>query len=323
MILIYFLILSVLSILTAAYYRYAIKTNILDTPSARSSHSIPTVRGGGIVFFMAVLLYFIWQFKIEFPFFLSGFLILSTIGFIDDKKDLSPKTRFPFQLLAIGLILYDAGLFSQNIPIIFQITAFIIAVGFINAFNFMDGINGITGFYTLAIVLPLLFLNYEHPVFNNDFYYFVIIAIIVFGYFNFRKQALMFAGDIGSMSLAAVILFWIAKTIIVLNSPIVLSFVVIYGVDSALTIMLRIKKKEKVFEAHRHHLYQKFVDVWKWSHLKFSFMYALSQILISFFVLNLIQVKYIYQIIILAGTYILFSVLYLIFQNYFKKITKN
>ncbi len=321
MILNYIIISFLLLTLTYAYYIYAIKTKILDTPSARSSHSIPTVRGGGIVFFMAVLLYFIRQFNIDYPFFLSGFIILSIIGFIDDKKNLSPKTRFPFQLIAIALILYEAGLFSHTIPLVLQLIGFIVAVGFINAFNFMDGINGITGFYTLAIILPLLSLNYNNHIFNNDFYYYTIIAVIIFGFYNFRTKALMFAGDIGSMSLAALILFWLSKTIIQLNSPVLLAFVVIYGVDSALTIITRLKKKEKIFEAHRRHLYQKFVDIWRWPHIKIAFLYTIIQLIISFFALNLIHIKICYQTLVVGGIYLLFSIIYFLFQNYFNKIS--
>ena len=315
----YILYSILLFLVTYGYYKYALSSNILDNPNHRSSHTIPTVRGGGIVFFVAVLLYFLSQSKVEYSYFFSGFILLSILGFIDDKKELSATIRFPFQLLAVGLILYDAGLFTSNLPVWIQILGFIVAVGFINAFNFMDGINGITGFYTLGIILPLLWVNSKHPIFENQFFYFVLIALAVFGYFNFRKQALMFAGDVGSMALAAVILFWLTKMMIDLKSPILLGFVAIYGIDSALTILRRLLKKENIFEAHRWHLYQKFVDLWKWNHLKVAFVYTIVQLLISFILLPFLNTSIIEQSIIVLSVYLIIGIMYLYFQFKFSK----
>ena len=319
----YILYTIILFIITYGYYKYALASKILDNPNHRSSHTTPTVRGGGVVFFVAVLLYFLYQLKIEYPYFLSGFLLLSIIGFIDDKKELSAKVRFPFQLLAVALILYDAGLFSNALPVWLQLIAFVVAVGFINAFNFMDGINGITGFYTLAVVLPLLWINSKYPVFDNQFFYFILLAICVFGFFNFRKQALMFAGDIGSMSLAAVLLFWLSKMMIELKSPILLSLVVVYGVDSALTILNRLIHKENIFDAHRWHLYQKFVDVWHWAHLKTAVVYMIIQLIISTFIIKYTDLEVNKQIVVLFVVYLFVSAVYILFYGYFNKFMKN
>jgi len=318
---IFFLILSLLSLI---YYKYAQKAKILDNPNQRSSHTTPTIRGGGIVFFAAVLLFFMYEFSssqtIPTPYFLSGFLLLSILGFIDDKKELSAAIRFPFQLIAVALILYEAGLFTSNLSIWLQIVGFIIAVGFVNAFNFMDGINGITGFYTLAIILPLLYLNHTYPVFDNNFFYVILMAIFIFGIYNFRKKALMFAGDIGSMALAAVILFWLAKMMIRLQSPILLALVVVYGVDSALTILNRLRHKENIFKAHRWHLYQKFVDIWDWPHLKTAFMYMFIQLAISFVIIKYVKSDILNQMLILFGIYISVSIIYILFYKHFKKL---
>ena len=317
-------ILFLLLLLSAyVYYRYAIKTNILDTPSKRSSHTIPTVRGGGIVFFLAVILFFIMQQKIAYPYFFTGFLLLSILGFIDDKKTLSAKLRFPFQLVAIALILYDAGLFENNLSLLIKIVGFITAVGFINAFNFMDGINGITGFYTASIVFPLLYININYDIFPQEWFWVILVAIIVFGFFNFRKNALMFAGDIGSMALASLLLFWLTKIMVELQSPILLALVVIYGVDSAWTIMYRLRNKENIFEAHRWHLYQKFVDDWHFSHLKVAILYSGVQLLISFISLQFIQYSIKVQLFVTIVIYLLFSGIYFFAQKYFKKKKRN
>jgi len=314
---IYFIILSIISF---SYYKYAQKANIIDNPNHRSSHTTPTIRGGGMVFFVAIILYFLWQYKMPYPYFFSGFLLLSILGFIDDKKELSAKIRFPFQMLAVGLILYESGLFTANIPAWIQVLAFVVAVGFINAFNFMDGINGITGFYTLAIILPLLYLNHHYKIFENDFFYVVLIAIIVFGFYNFRTKALMFAGDIGSMSLAAVILFWLTKMILELKSPLLLALVVVYGVDSALTILNRLRHKENIFEAHRWHIYQKFGDVWHWHHLITAFVYMFIQLLISMIVINYINLNISNQVLLLFMIYVSVSIVYVFLHKHFESI---
>jgi len=311
-----FLILTVISIL---YYKYAIKTNIIDNPNHRSSHTKPTIRGGGIVFFIAVLLFVIFQKEISYPYFFIGFLGLSIIGFIDDKKELSAKLRFPFQLLAVALILYDAGLFTNDLPLVMQILGFIVGVGFVNAFNFMDGINGITGFYTLAVVVPLLYLNFQYKIFDNQFFIVIILAIIVFAYYNFRKQALMFAGDIGSMALASVLLFWLAKFMVELKSPILILLMVIYGLDSAMTIIYRIFLKENISEAHRHHIYQKMVDIRKMSHLQVAFVYALLQVLISVTVIQFLPLSLPQQWIGIVVAFVLGILLYVGLQYYFVK----
>ena len=316
----YTLIFLILATVSFAYLKYAQRKNIIDNPNERSSHTTPTIRGGGIIFFAAVLIFFIGQLKIEYSYFLIGFIILSTIGFIDDNKELSAKLRFPFQLLSAGLILYDAGLFTSNLPLIIQIFGFIASVSFINAFNFMDGINGITGFYSIAILLPFLYINQQYNLFSNELFIILIISIVVFGFYNFRKQALFFAGDIGSMAMASVLLFIISKYMIELKSPIIVLTVIIYGLDSALTIIYRFFKKEKVTEAHRWHLYQKLVDISKCSHLQVGALYALLQIIISTIVFTLfLNYDISTQLIILFISIIIGLLLYIIFQFYYRK----
>ncbi len=315
-----FLILTVVSIL---YYKYAIKTNIIDNPNHRSSHKKPTVRGGGILFFFAILLFFLY-FKITtYTYFLVGFILLSIMGFIDDKKELSAKIRFPFQLVAVFLILFDAGFFQNEIPLYINIVAFIIGVGFINAFNFMDGINSITGFYTTAIIIPLLYINEITPFLNANFFYVILTSIIIFGFYNFRKNALMFAGDVGSMALATTILFWIAKAILINNSPILILLGVIYGLDSALTIIYRIYLKENISEGHRKHLYQKFVDILNWTHLKVALLYGTLQLATSFGIIKYYQKNITKQLYMLFFTLIIGIFIYVLLQYYFNKKVKK
>jgi len=281
-------ILMVFFILAAslhAYKLYAVKKGIYDIPSERSSHTRPVIRGGGIIFVLAVLMAVFAKYRAFLTpkglAFITGFLLLSFTGFLDDKKNLTPQVRFPFQVVSAILILYAAGLWESTIPLWLQLTAFVVAIGFINAYNFMDGINGITGLYSIVLILTLWYLNRLHALVPDTIFLYLLIALLIFGYFNFRKQALMFAGDVGSMSLAAVLLFLLSKFMIELQSPALLLTVVVYGVDSAMTIIFRLLQKENIFRAHRWHVYQKMVDRYGLSHLQTALIYALLQAIIN------------------------------------------
>lgn len=251
------------------------KTSIIDIPNHRSSHKNITIRGGGIIFPISLLLI---PFMVNFQnyFFLIGLVIISTISFIDDIKPLSVKLRFLFQLIAIILMLIDIG--SNYIPFWIWPILIIVIAGVINAFNFMDGINGITGTYSLSIISSLwLINNYLLFFIDNELLVTVSISILIFLFYNFRKKAICFAGDVGSVSIAYILIFLIIKLIVFSNNLIFILFFAVYGIDSILTIIIRLKNKENIFEAHRKHLYQLFSNELKAPHIIISSIYALIQ----------------------------------------------
>jgi UDP-N-acetylmuramyl pentapeptide phosphotransferase/UDP-N-acetylglucosamine-1-phosphate transferase len=301
------------------YIRLAQKFNIVDNPNFRSSHTIPTIRGGGILFYVAVVLFFILS-DFKYPYFFIGISSIALISFIDDIKTLSAKVRLPFQFFAIALVVYQIGLFDSSILII--ISLLIVGVGFINLYNFMDGINGITGLYSLVVLSGFLALNYKENIVSENLIEFVMLSIIVFGYYNFRKKARIFAGDIGSISLAMVIFFLGLSLITTLKAPIIILMVVVYGVDSVLTILYRVYLKENIAQAHRHHMYQKLVDVKKWSHLQVSGMYAGIQLIVNFLVLTTYKMSVSKQLAIVIGCIIL-GVLGYVWLFKVLKITKQ
>ena len=137
------------------YFKLADKYNIIDKPNERSSHSVITIRGGGVLFPISILFWSI----IEGVFnpFIIGLLCISTISFIDDCKPLSNKIRLSIHFLSIGLLLYQLG-FSEYSLIAWGLGLLFIG-GWINAFNFMDGINGITVLYSLSILVICDYLN--------------------------------------------------------------------------------------------------------------------------------------------------------------------
>lgn len=270
------------------YFKIADRFNIIDKPNERSSHTEITLRGGGIIFWFSALLYFVQHFK-DNHFFFIGVTLVSLVSFWDDIQSLSNKIRISIHFLAITLIFYDLGLFT-TVPSFGIVAAYILAIGLINAYNFMDGINGITGLYTLAVLASLLYVNTKIQLFiDGSFIKYGMIASLVFLFFNYRKKAKCFAGDVGSIAIAFWIIYLILKLILITNSLIWLLFLAVYGVDAVCTILHRLYLKQNIFEAHRLHLYQILSNEYKLQHRLVSLFYALTQIAISILVIALYQ----------------------------------
>lgn len=277
-----------LMILMLLYFKIADRYNIIDKPNQRSSHTEVTLRGGGIIFWFASLIYFMQHIQNNY-FFFTGITLVSLVSFWDDIQNLSNKIRIGIHFLAITLIFYDLGVFSL-VPIWGIIASYILSIGLINAYNFMDGINGITGLYTLVVMGALLYINTNIQFFiNGSFIKYGMIASFVFLFFNYRKKAKCFAGDVGSIAIAFWIIYLVLKLILVTNSLIWLLFLAVYGVDAICTIIHRLYLKQNIFEAHRLHLYQVLSNEYKIDHRLVSLFYAIAQTLISIIVVFLYQ----------------------------------
>ena len=215
--------------------------------------------------------------------------MVSLVSFWDDIQSLSNKIRMSVQFFAITLIFYDLEIFDL-LPIFRVIAAYVLAIGLINAYNFMDGINGITGLYTLVVMGSLLYVNEKLQLFTDgDFIKYAMIASLVFLFFNYRKKAKCFAGDVGSIAIAFWVIYLVLKLILVTNSLIWLLFLAVYGVDAICTIIHRLYLKQNIFEAHRLHLYQVLSNEYKIDHRLVSLFYAIAQILVSALVICLYQ----------------------------------
>jgi len=275
----YLSVFALLFVLQLFYFRIADKFNIIDKPNERSSHTKITLRGGGIVFYLGALLsFFVTQF--QYPFFITGLTLIAAVSFADDVRPISSKLRLPVHFAAMALMFYEWGLFEE--PWYFVVLAFVLSVGTINAYNFMDGINGITGVYSVSVLLALLYVNmFVHPFVDNDLIYIMLLAVMVFNFFNFRPKARCFAGDVGSVTIAFFIVFLIGKLIIATGDFCYIFFLSVYGVDSVLTIVHRILLKENIFEAHRKHAYQLMANELRIPHLYVSLFYGLLQLMIS------------------------------------------
>ena len=306
---IYFIILICLIVAQLAYFRIAGHFNIIDKPNERSSHKLHTLRGGGIIFYIGAVFFFIIS-KFEYPWFFLGLTLISIISFADDIKQISPKLRMLIQFAGILLLFFQTGLFT--LPLYTIIIALIIFVGILNAFNFMDGINGITGAYSLAVLGALWYINaYLIEFVNPQLIYISILSLLVFNFFNFRTKAKCFAGDVGSVTIAFIILFLLG---LLMYKTLDLSYIVllaVYGVDSVLTIVHRIILKEKLMEPHRKHLFQLLANEKKIPHLVVSSIYAIVQLVIFGGLLVFKNDSYLYLIAVI----LILSILYIVVKR--------
>ena len=303
----YLIVLVLLFLAELFYFRIADKCNIIDKPNERSSHTRITLRGGGIIFYFGVLAYFITN-HFEYPWFMLALTLITFISFVDDIRSTSQVLRLLFHFFAMALMFYQWGLFS--LPWWTILVALIICTGIINAYNFMDGINGITGGYSLIILVALAYINREIVSFvEQELIVTVLCSVLVFNFFNFRKHAKCFAGDVGSVSIAFIVLFLIGKLIIKTEDFSWIVLLVVYGVDSVLTIIHRLMLHENIGLPHRKHLYQIMANELKVPHVVVSSVYMIVQALVIAGYFYFQEYSYWYllgSILILSGTYILF-----------------
>ncbi len=187
MMLTYIIITVLLFMAMLVYFRLADKYNIIDKPNQRSSHTTITLRGGGVIFPVAMVLYAlvfqITQPNASFFYLLAGMLAISIVSFWDDVSSLPNRIRILVHLLAVTAMLYGVQAFSL-LPVWAVVLSYVVIIGTINAYNFMDGINGITGVYSLVILLSCLYFNeYIKRVVDSPYIFTAALACIVFLFF--------------------------------------------------------------------------------------------------------------------------------------------
>lgn len=305
------------------YFRVADKCNIIDRPNERSSHSTIVLRGGGVIFMLGL---WIWAafYGLGYPWFLAAVTLIAGVSFVDDIRSLPDSVRLVAQFVAMGLMFYQLDMLHWEMWWV-VIIALIVCVGASNVINFMDGINGITGGYALSVLLPLLLinngvagcdLNAQAAFVPTSLIMTVILADVVFCLFNFRPKgkAKCFAGDVGSIGIAFILLFMIGQLIMKTGDVTYLIFLLIYGVDGCLTICHRIMLHENLGEAHRKHAYQLMANELKIGHVKVSLIYMALQMVVSlgfiYLCPNTMVAHWVYLVIalvVLAIAYILFK----------------
>lgn len=304
---IYFFIFVILILLELAYFRVADRFNIIDKPNLRSSHTSIVLRGGGIIFLFGAWLFWVF-FGLQYSWFILGLSLISLVSFIDDIHSLPDSVRLVAQFSAMFLMFYQFDILSWH-DWWMVLIALIVCVGIINAYNFMDGINGITGGYSIAVLLPLMYLNSSDEFISQDYLCVVGLSLLVFCFFNFRKKAKCFAGDVGSISMAFIMLFALGKLILQTGDLSYLTFLAVYGADAVLTICHRIQLHENLGEAHRKHAYQLMANELKMPHVFVSTIYMTLQLAISAGLIFLPINHYLYMgiiIVALASVYLIF-----------------
>ena len=333
------------------YFKIADKCNIIDKPNERSSHSTIVLRGGGVIFTISMIAWAIMMVAqnndiVPYLPFLGGLVLIAGVSFWDDVHSLPDSVRLVAQFAAMGLMFWSMGILRWDMWWGVAI-ALIVCVGATNIINFMDGINGITAGYALAVLVPLLLLNgmpdqvgpdalrqAQGPVgFIEPSYLVVaIIGVLVFCIFNFRPKgkAKCFAGDVGSIGIAFIMLFAIGKLIVKTEDLTYLVFLLVYGVDGVLTICHRVMLHENLGQAHRKHAYQLLANELGWSHVTVSLLYMGLQLAVSLGFIYLCPsgelAHWIYLIaaaVVLAAAYVLFMKKYYhLHEEYLKSLEK-
>ena len=324
----YLIIAAVLIVAELVYFKIADKFNIIDKPNQRSSHSRIVLRGGGIIFTIALWIWSIWS-GFQYPWLLAGVTLAAGVSFIDDIHSLPDSLRLFVQFASMFLVFQEVGLLTVEdggswlMQGLIVLVALIVCVGGTNIYNFIDGINGITGGYSLAMVIPLIIKNEELRMKNGEGFVepslliVVGLSLLVFCLFNFRKKAKCFAGDVGSIGIALILTFCVARLMIVTGDVAWIILFLIYGVDGVLTICHRIMLHENLGQAHRKHAYQLMANELKMSHVTVSLIYMGLQLVVSlgfiYLIPNTIVAHWIYLVIdalVLAVAYVLFKMKY-------------
>ena len=316
-----------------AYFKIADKFNIIDKPNERSSHKSIVLRGGGIIFTIGL---WIWSivFGFDYPWLLAGVTLAAGISFVDDIHSLPDSLRLVVQFTAMFLVFQEIGLLHWDMWWVVPV-ALIAAVGATNIFNFMDGINGITAGYSLAMLVPMLLLasgglgvtegdvsttlDMTRGFVEESYLIVAIIGVLVFSLFNFRPRgkAKCFAGDVGSIGMALILVFSVGRLMLATGDVTWIVLFLVYGVDGVLTICHRIMLHENLGQAHRKHAYQLMANELGMSHVTVSLIYMGLQLAVSlgfiYLIPNTIVAHWIYLIaaaLILAVAYVLFKMKY-------------
>lgn len=311
----YLIIFVLLLAAELVYFRIADKFNIIDKPNERSSHSTIVLRGGGIIFLIGA---WVWSafFGFDYPWFLAGLTLVAGVSFVDDIRSLPDSVRLVAQFAAAAMAFYQLGILHWSMWWI-VLVALIVYVGATNVINFMDGINGITAGYSLAVLLPLMVVNMDGGYVEQSLIVSTVLASLVFCIFNFRPKgkAKCFAGDVGSIGIAFIMLFLLGNVIIKTEDITWLIFLLVYGVDGCLTIVHRIMLHENLGEAHRKHAYQLMANELKIGHVKVTSLYMVMQLAVSLGFIYLCPDTVLCHWMYLIGALVVLAVAYVLFMK--------
>lgn len=287
------------------YLLIAKKLGIKDIPHHQSSHHGAVIRGGGLLFYIAYLYWFFISYM-PYPLVFIGLSVVAVTSFVDDVHSISPKFRLFLQFAGIIFMLYETQVLNLPFAALFFLS--VACVGSINIYNFMDGINGLTGGYSFVVLLSLIYINQFVVTFVDiNLLIYLIMAVLIFLFFNFRKRAICFAGDVGSMSMGFILVFLITELISKAGHLYWMALLDVYIVDGGLTILHRILLNENILKPHKKHAYQIMVNELRIPHLAVSCLYmALQGICCVWFIAYPGNLTLISQFLILGFMYLSF-----------------
>lgn len=322
---VYYIILSALLVLLElGYFQFAKRFHIVDIPNDRSSHHTIVIRGGGIIFPLAMIVYS-FCFQCHLPWLLLGVCVISIISFWDDIHSLPNYIRLCVQALAIGCICIQLSFMQSALWWLLPLVLFV-GMGVVNMFNFMDGINGILGGYSAVVLLSLLGINQQILFTSNELLITLVIADMVFCFFNFRPSghAQCFCGDVGALSIAFLIFYFLFQLVLTTHDVTWFVLIALFGMDTSLTIVHRILLHEHLGQAHRKHAFQLMANELHLSHILVSGIYMAVQAVISLVFIYwlpntlLAHAVYIVAVVLLlaAGYWIFMKKYYILHQTY-------
>ena len=309
--LLYFVVFAILVIILRLYFIIADHFNIIDKPNERSSHSQLTIRGGGILFPVAGFIWFMFYGFSE-SWIILAMLLLAIISFLDDILSLSSGLRILTHFTAVSLLFWQLHIFG--LPWYIIVLTYLFTIGWINAFNFMDGINGITVFYSLTTLGSFLWINSNINFVQTQLLIVLILSALVFTFYNARVRAITFAGDVGSVTMAFLLAWFMISLIFKTGHVEYILFFAVYGLDSAFTIFFRLLRHENIFVAHRTHLYQYLSNEMKWPQILVAAIFSILQLIINIITIFLIETDQM-NLFVFISILILLSMVYLFLRH--------
>jgi Fuc2NAc and GlcNAc transferase len=289
--------ISLIFVFIASYFgvelfrRWCLRFEMVDIPNERSSHTIPTPRGGGIiiviltVFFYLVFGYFSgttnW-------YFILGSSLIAFISWLDDLVSINSLWRFLVHGISALLVIFGVGVFSFDVGFlndsrwILYLLTYLWIVWLTNAYNFMDGIDGIAATQAITAGIGWCIFAFLADVPSILMFSAVLVATNVGFIFHNWSPAKIFMGDVGSAFLgfnfAVLPLLFLERQ----TNPNVLPFaicaVLIFLLDSVFTFFRRVVNREPFWRAHRSHIYQRLTLRGK-SHQYVTLLYGMLSVL--------------------------------------------
>ena len=311
------------------YFPFAEKKGMLAGVNHRSSHTKPVITGAGFIFYISYVFYIIsfvfstWD--APWPLFI-GISILAIVSFIDDLKDLWFFIRLVVQILAVTLMLYQIYIefsmepFAMNasLLIILAIVGMIFSVGFVNLYNFMDGLNGMMVGITISALAIFALIDFFVVDFVDDLLLvYTAIPTLIFAFFNARRQAICFAGDVGAIVLGFVMVYMLVSLLMQTGNVVYIFIFASIYLEAGMTVMQRLLAGQNIFKPHRIHMFQLLCNEHKHHHVKISAFYALNQLVFGAIIvtMNYYELNDLVQNLTVIGLFTVETVLYFIYKR--------